>query len=390
MDPEINPSDYTILIVDDIHANVLLLQAILKHNQYKTITANSGLECLKKLQEEKPDLLLLDIMMPGMNGYEVAQRAKQNPDTKDIPIIFVTALNDPTHIVEGFKNGCNDYVSKPFNREEILTRISHQLSLVASKRIILRQTEELQDAIKGRDRLYSVIAHDLRSPLGSMKMALNMLIESINPDDIGGDLYEILSSADETAEELFTLLDNLLKWTKSRLGKLNVVFQDIDFYQIIAGVVDIMSPIASLNHITIKLGSECSAIVNADIDMVKTILRNLIINAIKFSHDGDSIDVNTYIDGNNAVCEVVDHGMGISEEHQEILRNEMSLTTQGARQEEGSGLGLQLCREFVLRNHGQFWFKSVYEQGSTFYFSFPIVSSEQVQGITAQSEESAQ
>src|SRR5574344_2918054 len=104
MDPEINPSDYTILIVDDIHANVLLLQAILKHNQYKTITANSGLECLKKLQEEKPDLLLLDIMMPGMNGYEVAQRAKQNPDTKDIPIIFVTALNDPTHIVEGFKN----------------------------------------------------------------------------------------------------------------------------------------------------------------------------------------------------------------------------------------------------------------------------------------------
>lgn len=373
MSMEIVPSEYTILIVDDILSNVILLQALLKHNKYNTITALNGTQGLEKIENEKPDLVLLDVMMPDINGYEVAKRVKSNPEIKDIPIIFVTALNETSNIVEGFKNGCDDYVSKPFHAEEVITRVKHQLSIVASQRIILQQTEELKRIIESRDRLYSVIAHDLRSPLGSMKMALNMLVESISCDEIGEDLYELLTSTDRTTEELFTLLDNLLKWTKNQLGKLNVVKQDFDFSDLISGVCEILKPMASLNNITLHYSNDGDKLfVNGDIDMTKTIIRNLILNAIKFSHDDDTIEINVYPKDNEAVCDVIDHGLGMKEDVQEALRGAEVLTTLGARQEEGSGLGLQLCREFIQKNGGKFWFTSQYKEGSTFSFSFPL------------------
>lgn len=373
---EIIPSEYKILIVDDIQSNIILLQAILKHNKFQTITAMSGYEGLSKITTESPDLVLLDVMMPDISGYEVASRVKSDPATKDIPIIFVTALSDPSNIVEGFEHGCNDYITKPFNSAEIMTRIKHQLAIVASHRIILKQNEELRNVITSRDKLYSVIAHDLRSPLSSMKMALDMLVSCLSKDEIGDDMYELLTSTDQTTEELFMLLDNLLKWTKTQLGKLNVVFQNIDFGQTVAGVVETLVPIANLNSITLTLDNKSEGTVYADADMIKTILRNLIINAMKFSHNGYTIDIRTYTEDGYNVCVVQDHGIGISEENQEALRNAISITTAGARKEEGSGLGLQLCRDFTQMNHGKFWFTSKEGEGSSFYFSIPKHSTE--------------
>ncbi len=368
---EITPSEYKILIVDDIQSNIILLQAILRHNNFQIITAMSGYEGLSKITNEAPDLVLLDVMMPDINGYEVASRVKSDPATKDIPIIFVTALSDPSNIVEGFEHGCNDYITKPFNSAEIMTRIKHQLTIVASRRIILRQNEELRNVITSRDKLYSVIAHDLRSPLSSMKMALDMLVSCLSKDEIGDDMYELLTSTDQTTEELFMLLDNLLKWTKNQLGKLNVVFQNIDFGQTVAGVVETLVPIANLNSITLTLDNKSDGTVYADADMMKTILRNLIINAMKFSHNGYTIDIRTYSEEDYNVCVVQDHGIGISEENQEALRNAISITTAGTRKEEGSGLGLQLCRDFTQMNHGKFWFTSKAGEGSSFYFAIP-------------------
>lgn len=373
---KIIPSEYTILVVDDIMTNVILLQAMLKHNKYKTITAMSGTQGIEKIKLYKPDLILLDVMMPDMTGFEVSQIIKSDPETKDIPIIFITALTDPSNIVEGFKSGGNDYITKPFNAEEVLTRIIHQLSIVASRKIILRQTEELRKVIEGRDRLYSVIAHDLRSPLGSMMMALNMMNQCITEKEIGPDMYELLSSTNQTAEELFSLLDNLLKWTKNQLGKLNMVIQDFDFGKMVSGVVDILASMASLNGIKLNFICDGEFIVKGDIDMTKTVIRNLILNALKFSPNNSSIDVHTYTKDGEAICDVIDHGIGISEKNQELLRGADSFTTAGARQEEGSGLGLQLCREFVQKNNGKFWFTSKEGLGSTFSFSYPLTNLE--------------
>ena len=136
---------------------------------------------------------------------------------------------------------------------EIMTRIRHQLALVASRRIILRQNEALQRAIQDRDELYSVIAHDLRSPLGSMKMSLDMLVGCVGQEQVGDDMYELLVSTNRTADELFTLLDNLLKWTKTNLGRLNVVKQHFDFLEMVAGVIENMVPLAQMSNIELSL-----------------------------------------------------------------------------------------------------------------------------------------
>lgn len=368
---EIVPSEYKILIVDDIQSNIILLQAILRHNGFPTITAMNGNECLQKISTESPDLVLLDVMMPDMSGYDVASQIRSNPATKDIPIIFCTALSDPTNIVEGFEHGANDYVAKPYNSVEIMIRIKHQLAVVASQRLILRKNEELKSVIKSRDKLYSIIAHDLRSPLSTMKITLDMLIDSLPADLIGEEMFELLSSTGQTAEELFMLLDNLLKWTKTQLGKLNVVFQNVELSNIVASVVETFEPIANLNDISLNLNNECEGTVYGDVDMIKTILRNLIVNAMKFSHNGYTIDIHTYTEDDCSVCMVRDHGIGISEENQAALREAYSITTQGLRNEEGSGLGLQLCREFTQMNHGKFWFTSKENEGSSFYFSIP-------------------
>ena len=157
----INPEDYTILAVDDIATNIMLLKAVLSRAKYKIVTASGGNEALEKAATELPDLILLDLMLPEMNGfevckllrdkgkntpvliitaYEVIRHLKADPALQDIPVIFLTALHNPEDIVKGFKLGASDYVSKPFNHEELITRVSHHIYLAAAQRTIMRLT----------------------------------------------------------------------------------------------------------------------------------------------------------------------------------------------------------------------------------------------------------
>lgn len=375
MNVEINPSEYKVLIVDDVISNVLLLKVLLTNEKFKIVTASNGQQALEQVVKEKPDLVLLDVMMPDISGFEVAMQMKASPDMTEIPIIFLTALNSTADIVKGFQVGGNDFISKPFNKEELIIRVTHQISLVAAKRIIVAQTEELRKTIMGRDKLYSVIAHDLRSPMGSIKMVLNMLILNLPSETIGGEMYELLTMANQTTEDVFSLLDNLLKWTKSQIGKLNVVYQDIDMVEVVEGVNEIFTMVASLKKIKITLDVPSERVgVRADIDMVKTVVRNLISNAIKFSNEGSEIVVTLREEENMAVVSVKDSGCGIDEENQKkLLHTETHFSTFGTNNEEGSGLGLLLCQDFVIKNGGKLWFASKKGEGSTFSFSIPLL-----------------
>lgn len=370
---EINPSEYKVLIVDDVMSNVLLLKVLLTNEKFATITANNGHEALERVREDKPDLVLLDVMMPDMSGFEVAAKLKNDPLTAEVPIIFLTALNSTADIVKGFQVGGNDFISKPFNKEELIIRVTHQISLVAAKRIILAQTEELQKTIIGRDKLYSVIAHDLRSPIGSIKMVLNMLILNLPSSTIGSEMYELLTMANQTTEDVFALLDNLLKWTKSQIGKLKVVYQDIDMVEVLEGVTEIFTMVAGLKKIEIRLNVPDHLQVYADIDMVKTVIRNLLSNAIKFSNEETEVIVTLKEEDGMAIVSVKDNGCGIDEQNQKkLLHTDTHFSTFGTNNEEGSGLGLLLCQNFVIKNGGSLWFVSEKEQGSTFYFSIPL------------------
>ncbi len=373
LNAHIDHSDYKILIVDDVVSNVLLLKVLLKNEKFKTVTASDGLEAIQQAEKELPDLILLDVMMPQMDGFETAMHLKNNPATAGIPIIFLTALNSTQDIVKGFQAGANDFITKPFNKEELLVRVNHQISLVAAKKLILERTEELRKTIVGRDKLYSVIAHDLRSPLASIKMVLNMMVLGVSEDVIGKEMYQMLQMVNHSTEDVFSLLDNLLKWTKSQIGKLNVVYQDFRIDEVVEGVLDIFSLVSKSKNIQLVNDSIDTVTVHADVDMVKTILRNLLSNALKFSYEGSQIIIGSQVETDKVIISVKDSGKGMSAEDKEkLLKTETHFSRYGTNNEEGSGLGLLLCQDFAIKNGGDLWFESEEGKGSTFFFSIPL------------------
>ena len=372
----INRSDYTILVVDDVVSNVLLLKILLTKENFKVLTANNGYTCIEIAQNNHPDLILLDVMMPDINGFETAEKLKSDPATADIPIIFLTALNAPSDLVKGFQVGANDFLTKPFNKEELVMRVMRQIQLVFAKRIIESQNAELKRTISNRDKMYSVIAHDLRSPMASIRMVLNLLVSTISSELIGEELFSLLDKANKESEETHDLLDNLLKWTKSQTGRLNVVHQNFDISDVLIGIEDIFSLIAENKKQKINFDKQTGSImVRADKDMLNTVLRNFMSNAIKFTPEGKDIDI--LVDKQDKFVKVSsrDHGVGISPERIATLFS-AGQTTYGTNNEEGSGLGLQLCQDFARKNGGDVMVESVLGEGSTFSVFVPLMPEE--------------
>ena len=372
LESKINRSDYKILIVDDVVSNVLLLKILLTNEQFQVCTANNGTTCIEVAKTEHPDLILLDVMMPDINGFDTAVVLKKDATTRDIPIIFLTALNTPQDLVRGFQVGANDFLTKPFNKEELVMRVMQQISLVAAKRIIEKQNSELRATLNNRDKMYSVIAHDLRSPMASIRMVLNLVVASASPETVGQELYTLLDQANRESEEVHDLLDNLLKWTKSQTGRLTVVKQELNLNDIIPGVVEIFDIIAQTKRIKLDyqpLDGDVKVI--ADNDMLKTIVRNFLSNAIKFSPEDSTIEIILKEEGDFAKVSVCDHGVGIAADRLGSIFHKGE-TTYGTDGEEGSGLGLQLCQDFARKNDGDCTVESIEGQGSTFSVLIPL------------------
>lgn len=306
-------------------------------------------------------------MMPEMDGYEVLQHLKSNPETNNIPVIIMSALSDMQSIVKGYQLGATEYVTKPFQREELVKRVAHRYELFSIKRI----KQELENTIESRDTLYSVIAHDLRSPLGSLKMMNNAILMMVDKNQVSDEVYEMLQMMNKTSEEIFQLLDNLLKWAKNRLNKQNIYRQQVDINSIVNSTAEIFIPMATQKGISIMLeGLDKELMGSTDIDMVKTIVRNLISNAVKFSYEKGLITVSTKTDGDFVVVSVKDSGKGIKKEDQgKLLRSNTHFTSYGTNNEKGSGLGLMLCKDFVEQLGGKLWFDS--EEGKAPPSIFP-------------------
>ncbi|MCK9167403.1 MAG: response regulator [Bacteroidales bacterium] len=203
----------TLLLVDDNTKNLQLLGSVLHENGYQVALAKDGSTALNSVKKVKPDLILLDVMMPDMDGFEVCRRLKEEEETAHIPVIFVTAKTDVDEIVKGFNSGGVDYITKPFNREELLVRIKTQLDLKASLKTIEKQTQELKEANALKDKVFSVIAHDLRGALGSVREFANMMTD--NRIQLSGEeLQEFFVALKEQADTTFELLENLLWWSR--------------------------------------------------------------------------------------------------------------------------------------------------------------------------------
>jgi two-component system, sensor histidine kinase and response regulator len=373
MEHDANTFKPTILVVDDNKRNLQVVGNILHEEQYKVAMAINGPTALKLAAQLKLDLVLLDIMMPEMDGFEVCKKLKENEETREIPVIFLTAKVETDDVVEGFNLGGVDYITKPFKQKELLVRIKTHLDLLQSKRKIAEQASLLQSNNAFKDRLFSIIGHDLRSPLSSIKFTIDMIKSGVI--ELGDDFFhELIDQLAKTTDEAFTLLENLLGWAKSQSGNLPVVPEEFSLKEMAESIARLQKLNIINKNIELFLDINENLNVYADNQMINTVLRNLLSNAIKFTPNGGKIQIlATKTNDHSVQVSVVDSGVGISEENMKRLFNNTNpLKTYGTNNEAGSGLGLILCKDFVEKNGGTLKVRSEEGKGSTFSFNMPL------------------
>ncbi|QTA84606.1 hybrid sensor histidine kinase/response regulator [Desulfonema magnum] len=376
-----------ILIIDDNLGNLKLLSEYLKESGYKILIAEDGEEGLRHAKFALPDLILLDIMMPGIDGFETCCRLKENETTKDIPVIFMTAASETADKVRGFKSGATDYVTKPFEQEEVLARIATHLTIHRQKKALselnaklCQANSELTELNATKDKFFSIIAHDLKNALNTLLSGSELLAGSVcrfNREKTELFAKEMLSSVKNT----FNLLENLLNWSRIQQGKMDIRPKAIDLYKLACHQISFFQKKAERKKIELSHSVKPDTFVYADLNMTDTILRNLISNAIKFTHNSGKITVSAQsFDEKNENHEFVkisvsDNGIGISAYNIiKLLKIECKYRTLGTDGEKGTGLGLILCKEFVRKNRGIIWIESEIGKGSTFSFTLPKVN----------------
>lgn len=355
---------YHILIVDDVLKNLQLTAQILKEEGYHFSLATDGRSALKLLETEIPDLILLDVMMPEMDGYEVCRRIKQIESLKEIPIVFLTARDQTSDLIEGFKSGGVDYVLKPVNRLELLIRIKNHLELSTSKK-------QLTEVLKTRDKLYSIITHDIRSPLSGIAMITNMLkTEILQPDS--PQFQEIIQQLDKSARKTLVMLNNLVEWTKVQAGIISLNPQMVKILPIINDSLQLLEPNFNEKNITAEISVPSDAEAYFDLNSIHAVFRNLFSNAVKFTPGEGKISVSFESNHENVFISVKDNGVGIPENVlAKIYRNKELYTSNGTNKEQGSGLGLFLVRDFIEQNHGKLIIESNPGNGSNFIVQLP-------------------
>lgn len=382
----LNLADYKIMIVDDVSGNIDVLTAILREETIKTESALSGKEAIKIVETVKPDLILLDILMPEMDGFEVCKQLKANPATAEIPIIFITALTEKKDMLKGLTCGAVDYIIKPFNAQELLARIYLHLELKNSRDEIKKQRDELNiknqqlnELVKTREKFLSIISHDLKNPFNSIIGLASLLRQNnkkLTPEKITYFGSLICSAAQKGCK----LLDNLLYWTRSKSNKINFCPSKICINELIKRVFELYEEQANQKNIKLIKELNENLIITGDENMLDLIIRNLVSNALKFTRDKGTIKVKVaeYVPSSKESSpqmikiDVEDTGIGIRPEILEkLFRTEECITTPGIYKEKGTGLGLLLCKEFVEKHKGKIWVESELQKGSKFSFILP-------------------
>jgi two-component system, sensor histidine kinase and response regulator len=362
---------YSILVVDDNLTN-LKLAALVLSPYYKLMVVDNGEKAIKIAESKLPEVILLDIMMPGMSGFDVCRQLKQNETTKDIPVIFLTAKTDEDDIETAFEAGGVDYITKPLKAKEALSRIKTQIDLKEARDILKKQNEELKLLIANRDKFFSIIAHDLRSPFNGFLNMTELLAEGIEQFS-KAELTELSREMYKSTTNLYKLIENLLDWARMQNGKIEFKPVELDINKIVE------ESIASLNQRAIQKGilinneMQKELKVYADEKMIYSVIRNLVSNAIKYTNRGGMVTVESGSSTDNEIMiSVQDTGIGISDTNiAKLFRIEEKIKSIGTDGEPSAGLGLLLCKEFVEKHGGRIWAESAEGKGSSFYFTLP-------------------
>ncbi|MBR9978937.1 MAG: hybrid sensor histidine kinase/response regulator [Bacteroidetes bacterium] len=353
-----------ILIVDDVARNLQILGSFLREAGYDVSAVTSGKQALEITNDVHPDLILLDIMMPELDGFETCRRLKDDDATREIPVIFLTAKTAEEDILRGFELGAVDYITKPFQRRELIKRVHVHVELRRSR-------EELARMVIEKDKLFSIIAHDLRGPLGSFMSIADYVTEHLDELDIA-ELKPLFREMRQTSKSVYGLLENLLDWSRIQLGTVHFHSQAFPLHAVATNVVSVVGMQAKRKELTLENLIPEDLNVCGDKRMISTVLRNLVSNAIKYTPRGGHVtmEVETHDTTGQITVLVRDTGVGMSEEIQSSLFNGLQLhSLPGTEKEKGTGLGLLLCREMIAMHGQKLMVESAIGEGSTFSFS---------------------
>jgi len=361
---------YSILIVDDSVTNLQVVGKMLDEKKYQVFTAESGIDALKLVREEIiPDIILLDIMMPGMDGFEFKGKLNENPEWSKIPVIVISALHEQDNKSIAFNIGCVDYMVKPINKSEVINRIDVQIKMKEQREELSRINKELITANLTREKIFSIISHDLRTSIGNLRNVFKFMIDGLI--DIDED-KELILDAEITSRNTYNLLENLLYWAKSQQGQIVYRPELVNVSRVVSTVLEIEKGSIVIKNIECIDNVEPDLFVWTDKVLLTIIIRNLIGNAIKFSNEGGEIKVVAQVDGDTMNLSVIDNGVGINNENLEKLNSQTMFTTTGTLNEKGTGLGLVLVKDCVVKCKGKFSIKSELGKGSEFSIELPI------------------
>jgi len=354
----------TILIVDDNPENLGVLGSIIDESGYTPCFSTNGVEALRYVKEKHPSLILLDIMMPDMNGFEVCRLIKQDPTLADIPIIFLTAKTEKDDVIAGLELGAVDYVTKPFSQKELLTRINTHLELQATK-------EKLRESLATKDKLFSIIGHDLSNIFFGLQGYAELLkTDEEMQSDIETKKRDIQKLI-QVANEGYDLLMNLLNWSKSQTGKLRANPTTLVLKDAVYRNIELQHDQANSKNITISGVIDNNILIFVDANMFDTILRNLISNALKFTQEYGKIQITAeQVEDNLIEIVVSDTGIGIKD-IDKLFRIDIKARTHGTAGEKGNGLGLVLCKELIEKCDGTIEVNSEVGKGSKFFVRLP-------------------
>ncbi len=359
---EVQPA--RILVVDDQPANIQIVGAVLGKLGHEIIPASDGATALKRVALRMPDLILLDLLMPGMNGCEVCLQLKLNSDWKDIPVIFLSAADDKDMIVRALNSGGVDYITKPFNQAELISRVRTQLALKTAH-------DRLKQLAEDKDELLGILAHDLKNYLGGINMSADLMSGQIKTFN---------------DERLTQLTDNMVRSSALAMAFVKEFLANsatdhgfilkptvVNLTEIATAAVGQYQEAARRKKIRIQTDFPAEAVIaRADFSALDQVLDNLISNALKFSPPDKRIFISVSSAGNRAECVVRDEGPGFTAEDKEkMFRRYGRLSARPTGGEPSTGLGLSIVRKLVQAMDGELLCESNPGQGAAFIIHLP-------------------
>lgn len=368
-----------ILIVDDTPENLISLKKVLERHNFEVDTASSGEEALKKVLKNAYVLIILDVQMPGMDGFEVAEAISGYSKAKETAIIFLSAANTELNfITKGYSSGGLDYITKPVDMNILLLKVKtfyriyeQSRKLIEIQEALLEEIEIRKRAERKKDEFISIASHELKTPLTSVKGYVQLLERSIDKGDIPT-VKKHLQKAQLQLDKLNELIADLLDISKIESGKLKFNMKSFDLNVLLDSILEIIHQ-SNPDFKIIKTGFIPQEIF-ADEMRIEQVIVNFLTNAIKYSPGTTEVHIRAVAEGDRVMVSVRDFGIGINADQQKSVFDKFYRVEETAIHFQGLGIGLYISAEIIRRHGGTVGVNSVFGEGSEFYFDIPLIS----------------